>query len=409
MGFDIRPIDDDEVRLFRTKLTRGFGGDVSEKEGDKGDERFRATVPLERTRAAFDGNDLIGTLGCLPYGLAVPGGSLPMAGTTMITVQQTHRRRGALRAMMADHFADVRSAREPLAGLWASESSIYGRFGFGVATERHEMEFDAGAVDLLGLGDSGQVRLVEPDEAATVLPPIYDKLAASRPGLLSRSDPYWKWRILYDPDEWREGSSARRYLVYRGADGDEGYVSYRQKEKWEGFLASGEVRVVEMVATTPAAHDGLWRYLADIDLFPRVKYWNQPIDDELAWRVDDPRRVVRKVWDAMWVRVLDVPTALAGRSYAIDGSIRIGLSDDVLPDNAGTYEITSAAGESTCIRVDAEPDLRMNADALGAIYLGGQRLGPLARAGRLRGTGEAIRKADGFFAWDPAPWCAEVF
>ena len=409
MSFEIRAINDDEVELFRTKLSRGFGGDLNDKDDGEGEERFRAVTPLERARAAFDGSEMIGTLGCLPYEVTVPGGAIRMAGTTMITVQPTHRRRGALRALITDHLDDARAVGETLAGLWASESSIYGRFGYGLATERYELELDAGAVRFSEGDVTGDVRLVEADEAAKLLPPLYERMLKSRPGALSRSADYWKWRRMYDPEHWREGASARRYLIHRGPDGDDGYVTYRQKEKWEGFFAEGEIRIVELVANTPAAHGGLWKFLTSIDLFPKVTYWNQRVDDELAWRITDPRRVVRKVWDGLWLRVLDVPAALSGRSYAIDGSIRVGVSDPMYPDNDGTYEVTSESGNSECRKVDGEADLFMNIDALGALYLGGHRLGPLARAGRVHGTTDAIRRADGFFGWDPAPWCAEVF
>lgn len=408
MTFTIRSVTDDEIQAFRTRLNRGFGGDLREKDED-GPVRFKAVIPLERTRAAFDGSEMIGTLAVVPYELTVPGGFVRMGGTTMVTVQATHRRRGALRAMMLDHLDDVRSTGEPVAGLWASESSIYGRFGFGAATARHEVELDAGAVHFSDDALVGSLRQIEVDDAAAALPPIHEKMRLRRPGALSRNADYWKWESLYDPEHWRDGSSARRYVVYRGDDGDDGYVMYRQKEKWEGFFAQGTVNVTEMVATTPAAHDALWKYVTNIDLFPKVKYWNAPVDDELAWRITDPRRVVQKVWDALWVRVLDVPGALAARSYAVDGAMRLGISDDVYPENDGTYEVTSEGGESQCRKVAGDADLVMKVDALGAIYLGGQRLGAMARAGRVEGSADVIRRADRFFGWDPVPWCPEVF
>ena len=69
-----------------------------------------------------------------------PGGRLPTAGTSVVAVAPTHRRRGILRAMMTQHLAEVHEKGEPLAALWASESSIYGRFGYGPASERAVMK-----------------------------------------------------------------------------------------------------------------------------------------------------------------------------------------------------------------------------------------------------------------------------
>lgn len=408
MSFEIRPITEDEIEMFRTKLSRGFGGDLTDKDED-GTKRFKAIVPLARTRAAFEGSQMIGTLACLPFALTVPGGAVEMGGTTMVTVQPTHRRRGALRQMMLDHLEDVRDAGEPVAGLWASESSIYGRFGFGAATERHEVELDAESIHFTERASVGEIELIEADDAAEALPPIYERLRATRPGALGRTQDYWKWSVLYDPERWRDGMSARRYVLHHGPDGADGYAMYRQKEKWEGFLAEGKVSVVETFALTPGAHHALWSYLTNIDLFPNVKYWNQPVDDELAWRITDPRRVVRKVWDALWLRIIDIPAALAARSYGVDGELRVGIADDLFPENSGTFEISSSAGESSCTRVDGGAELTMGVDVLASAYLGGHSLGAAARAGRVEGGAEAIRRADGFFAWDPAPWCPEIF
>ena len=282
MDFQVRAIREEELDTFREKLSRGFGGDLPDKD-DVGHERFMGFLPLERTRAAFEGPEMVGTLGCFPFDLTVPGGVVPMGGTRMVTVQATHRRRGALRVMMLDHLADVRASGEPLAGLWPTESSIYGRFGFGAATERHEVELDAGAMQFSDDTVDGSVRLITADEATEVMVPIYERLVASRPGMLSRSAPYWKWHVLDDRSDRRGGMSARRYAIHRGPDGDDGYVMYRQKEHWEGFFSNGKVSVSELQAGTPAAHDALWKYVTSIDLFPNVVYWNQPVDDELTW------------------------------------------------------------------------------------------------------------------------------
>ena len=42
---------------------------------------------------------------------------------------------------------------------------------------------------------------------------------------------------------------------------------------------------------------------------------------------------------------------------------------------------------ATCVRTDALPDLRIGVAALGSAYLGGHRLGQLARAGRAEAGG----------------------
>jgi predicted acetyltransferase len=410
MDLDMRSITEDEVNPFRSRLVQAFGDDLSAEDKEETLRHFLDRTPLERTRAVFDGDQIVGTLACYPLSLAVPGGELAMGGTTMVTVQPTHRRRGLLREMMLSHLHDVKEAGEPLAGLWASESSIYGRFGYGPASDRFEVDLDAATVHFVGEPAGGRISLVEADAAAAVLPGIYDRVRSTRPGMIDRSEAWWKWTVFYDPPRWRQGKSASRFAIHTGPDGVDGYVIYRQKEKWEGFLSTGKISIKELIAATSEAHEGLWRFVTNIDLFPNVHYWNQPVDDELGWRITDPRRVTRRRWDALWLRILDVPAALGGRAYPVEGILRIGVTDPLFPENDGTYEIRGTADGAECHRDgDDGADLFVDIDALGAILLGGRRLWTMARAGRVHGSARAVRRADSFFTWDAAPWCPTVF
>ncbi|HEY6635368.1 MAG TPA: GNAT family N-acetyltransferase, partial [Acidimicrobiia bacterium] len=212
--WDIRTITEDDAQLFRARMARGFGRDLP-KDDEEGIERFRATFDYDRTLAAFEGDELVGTAAAFDLAVTVPGGAtVPMGGTTVITVQPTHRRRGLLRALMDRHLQDVADHEEPLAGLWASEGSIYQRFGFGPATYRYNLAMDAGDVSFLHEPTAGVVRLVEGDEVAKVVVDIYERFRGDAPGALTRSDAWWSYRVLADIEAWRGGKSMMRYAIH---------------------------------------------------------------------------------------------------------------------------------------------------------------------------------------------------
>ena len=94
-----------------------------------------------------------------------------------------------------------------------------------------------------------------------------------------------------------------------------------------------------------------------IDLFPHVRYWNTPVDDELPWRVTDGRRVERKIWDTLWLRPIDIGRALEGRSYRSAGRLVLGVSDPAIPDNDGCYELDASPEGARCRRTSADPDV----------------------------------------------------
>ena len=406
MDITTRPITGDETVAFREAIFAGFGEDFDD--GSFPPAWFEDLVPLDRTVAAFDGDLIVGTLGAFPFAVTVPGGaSIPMSGTTIVTVAATHRRRGVLTAMMRDHLEDGRRRGEPLVGLWASESVIYGRYGFGVATENDAIEIDQNRISIEG--DSGSVRLVTTEEAITLFPAIYEVERSRRPGMLSRSELWWKHHFD-DPKANRDGFSSLRCVLHESEGVPDGYAIYRQKSNWASGFPDGKISIRELIAPSATAHTGLWRYLTTIDLFPQIEYWNLPVDDPLAWKVPDHRRIKRKRWDALYLRILDVVQALEGRTYAVDGVVRLAVDDPSLPDVGGSFELAVAGGVGSCRRVDdAVTDLSLGGTDLASLYLGGTSTSAMAQAGRIRGAEESILLLGRMLRGDVAPWCEEVF
>jgi predicted acetyltransferase len=358
----------------------------------------------------YEDGQIVATSGAFSLDLAVPGASLPAGGTTNVTVRTTHRRRGLLTAMMRAHLEDVREREEPLAALWASESGIYPRFGYGVASYRCEFRVERVHADFAQpLAGSGRVRLVPPDEARKLLPRVYDQVWRERPGHFARSDAWWEHRRLYDPEWDRQGSSKLRYGIYEVGGEPRGYAQYRVRQDYTHGIATGTVSVIEIEAVDAEATAAVWRHVLDVDLMKTVHAWGQPLDDPLPWLVADTRRVVRELLDGIWVRVLDVPRALEGRHYGAEGRLVLEVHDPFWPDSAGRFSLETGADGARCRPSTETPDLTLSATELGAVYLGGTRFDELARAGRIEGASEPLRRADAMFATQPLPWCPEVF
>ena len=256
---------------------------------------------------------------------------------------------------------------------------------------------------------AGSVRLLESEDADPVLRSVYESVRSNRAGMLTRSDAWWTHRLLADPESWRQGKSKLRFVVFEEAGVATGYAIYRQKSTWEDFLADGEVDVSEVITTTPDAHSALWGFLTNIDLFPQVEWWNMPVDDPLPWKIDDPRRIKRKMVDALWVRVMDVPAALSGRTYDDDGVVTFELNDPTRPETSGTYRLEVVDGVGECQRAEATADVSFQADILGSLYLGAGDAPAMSAAGRIDGDPGAVRTLHRILRTDQPPWCPEVF
>jgi len=405
MDLEIRPCASaDEVRHALAPIRHYFGRSAPNQDQV---ERFTRVLPASRMYAAWEGGRAVGGLGAFPFQLTVPGGRVPAAGVTIAAVLPTHRRRGVLRAMMRALLDACHARGEPVAYLWATEDTIYGRFGFGLASLTAEIDLarERSAFHT-SLATSGRVRLIPPATAEELVAPIYERVAVETPGMFARSSTWWQARTLDDP-EWRRGPNGDLQCAVLVNEGPPtAYALYRMNSSVERRLQTGSVAVIEAVGVSPEANCAIWRYLLDIDWMARVKAWPLPLDHPLLLLLADPRRLGFTLRDGVWVRLLDIKTALSARSYQLQGSVVIEVIDEFCPWNAGCWRIGSAGVE----RTDEAPALRCDASVLGSVYLGGFTWTQLARGLRvqelIRG---AIVHADSIFQVTSTPWCPEIF
>ena len=410
MGYEIRSVREEEFTRFVEAAGYVFGGEPTEE----GTQRTRAITELDRTVTAFDGDEIVGTNSSFRFDMTVPGGELPAAGVTIVAVLPTHRRRGILRALMRHQLQDLHRRNEPLAILWASESNIYQRFGYGLAARAASINILKERTAWLDPSPPvGQVRLLNPDEALKVLPGVYDEVRAVTPGMYRRSETWWTNHSLHDSKEGREGASPLYRAVWTREDEAQAYATYRVKSEWDdpaGGHPTGQVRVREIHATSPRALREMWRYIFGIDLVVSIQAHAQPMDDPLFFMVAEPRRLQSRIEDGLWLRVVDVAPALEGRTYAQDGTLSFALRDDFCPWNEGRYTMEVASGEARVTEARGEVDLELSARELGAAYLGGTPLTALAAAGRVtENVPGAARKADLMFWSAVTPRCPEEF
>ena len=404
----IRPVTDDEYPAFVTAFIEGFSEDLP---SDEFAQTEKILLPPERTLAAFDGDEIVGTFGGYDLEVTVPGGgSMPMEGTTVVTVFPTHRRMGLLREMMRRHLGNAAAAGYPIAGLWASETDIYGRYGYGIAARACSLKMSSPGIVFRPEIDIDRVRRVSRERAATELPPAYALKRAQTPGMLARSPQWWEHFVLADEEWMRKGKTKRRYVVHDGPSGVDGYASYRnQSGESDDGHANGTVHVIELIAANPRAEASLWSYLTRVDMAPNIDSWNNPINTTLPYMVREPRRVrTTRVMDTLWIRILDVEAALSGRTYEEDGSISVTLTDSFRPETSGSFRLTVVGGTATVERSDAG-DLTMDIDVLGAAFLGGADAMAYARAGRITGSESDVTTFHRLFRTAEPPWIDSVF
>jgi predicted acetyltransferase len=391
-------------------MSTAFGGTPTEP--------YLTTPPpvaeLDRSLGLFEGDRVLATSGIYSRTLTVPGGMVPCAGITWITVAPTVRRRGVLTGMMRRQLTELHEQeREPVAALWAAEFPIYGRFGYAPATfsggfvgrtERLRLRPD---VDL----GTGRVELVDRETYQPAAEALYDTVRRAVPGNMARDQRWWDRRLLDLPDQ-RNGATARQFLLHTEDDGTvTGYAAWRMKEGWtDDDEPDGTLFVDEVRASSPQAYAALWKVLLSVDLVRTVRVTKPSVDDPLRHLVTDGRALTVRQSDALWVRLVDVGRALSARRYPAPIDLVFEVRDPFCEWNTGRWHLWGHPAGAFCDRTDRDPDIVLGIEELSAVYLGGVSLGTLQAAGRVTEISPgAVTLASTAFGWPVTPWCQDEF
>ncbi|HEY7024915.1 MAG TPA: GNAT family N-acetyltransferase [Candidatus Limnocylindrales bacterium] len=406
-----------EIRIVPADGLYGWArsvGYANSEEIDEPDFRdIEPTIEPDRTFGAYDGDQVVGGGSVFTFDVTVPGGSaVPSAGVTWVGIMPTHRRQGALRQMMLAMLEQARDRHEPLAVLWASEGSIYQRFGYGLATLASSIEMERDRAILVPPEPPfGRVRLVDVAEAKRLFAPIFEHNRALIPGFYSRSDTWWDVEVLADFKWARRGFDRKFYAVHEADAGQpDAYAIYRVKQEWANAVPGSELFVQEIMAIDGDALREMWRFLLGVDLIKRITSRSGSRNQPLLLMTAEPRRVNVQIRDGMWLRIVDVADALQRRGYSADGTVVLEVRDEFLPAAGGRFRLTTRAGTGTVERTADAADIALDASDLGALYLGGFSFLDLARAGRARElTPGARARADAMMHSAAEAWCPQTF
>jgi predicted acetyltransferase len=416
-GYRLTEITEDRLAEFRDVDGLAF----AEGERDAAtDAAAPFAVPLDRALGVdTDAGELVAVHGSYAFRLPVPGGEVPCAGLTWVGVRPDHRRRRLLSTMMRAHVERSLGRGEPVSALFAAEPGIYGRFGYGSASDHLRLTVPRGAAlrDVPGAADL-TVRFVTLDPAAheKVVDAVHAAAGEGRPGWLARDTDALRRLAVADPPAWRRGGEQARLVTVHDTAGEpRAYALVRRTQTWADGGPEYPVQVRSSAAVDAAAAHRLWSFLLDLDLTATVTTGILAVDDPLLSLLVDVRKPVPKVSDNLWLRLLDVPAALAARRYAAPVDVVLGVWDALLPGNAGAWRLTTgdagAGGTYTAqVRsVTDAPDIELDVRELGAAYLGGRSLTALAGAGLVTGRAEVLHRASTAFGWPVAPVCPWVF
>lgn len=403
----VRTIAPAELHPWSVAVRRGF---LNASEVDDAEQR-RAFMPLERTWGAFDGDQIVATLRSFPVELTLPGAvQVPASAVTQVTTTATHRRQGLAGRLVDTELAASRDRGEPISVLIAAEWPIYGRWGYGPATESQSLTVDTRRARVLR-STAATVELVDLHTFRAATAELYDRIRVRQVGEISRPD--WLWDIdlgiLRLPAK-PEVLPAFHLLVRDRTGRVSGAARYRAETTWEALLPAATLTADVLLSADLDAAAALWTYLLTVDLVTEVKTSDRPVDELLPWLLSDPRRArASGRHDFLWCRLLDVAAVLSARRYRVPGTVVLEVTDPQ-GQAAGRYELSGGPDGAQCASSTRSADLTMPVATLGAAVLGGFSLRQLARAGWAdEHHPGAVDCADLLFSTAAPPWCSTWF
>lgn len=405
MTFEIRPARVDEMDQLGLMGAYSYAGAF----GDGVDNIVRNSQRPAWTLCAFDGETMATSFAAFPFTIRANGEAMAYAGISAVGTRPEYRRRGLLRKIMTQAFAEQRERGQAVAGLWASQAAIYQRYGFSLMGANRRYEVDT--VDLhFHDDDAGEanVQRFAGAEALPVMKSLYREFAAQRFGYLHRAQTMWIDTVLGDVPE--QGP------LWTGVASDtagqpRGYVVYSlRNNKVNNAARSQEIIIRDLVWLDIAAYRSLWTYVGKHDLVGRVVWDTAPVDDPLLELVREPRMLHHRDTEASWFRIVDVPTALGQRGYDTGGAVVIEIEEDSLaPWNSGKWHLQVADGTGVAEQTTQSADVRMPVKTLASLFTGTRRATDLEHWGLLHGDAGAVAMLDRLFQTTYAPHCPDHY
>ena len=377
--------------------------------GDGPDNVVATANRPEWTLCAFVDGRMASSFTNIPFTMRANGKAMPLAGVSTIGTQPEHRRQGLARRIHTQAFAAMREAGQPVAALWASQAAIYQRYGYAMTTVNRRYSVDT--VDIAfydGDGGAGTVERIDTAAAYDAIKSIYIEFVAQRMCYLHRAKTLWLQNAL----EARPADGPVWVAVCTDRAGKaQGYVIYTLRSGRVDHASRGqELAVRDLAWLTPDAYRSLWSFIARHDLVGRVRWDDAPADDPAGELFLEPRLLNAEDREGAWFRVVDLPTALAGRGYDAEGELTLSVADDPLtPWNDGIWQLQASATDAEVRKVSATAEIEMSAKALASLFTGFRSASQLASWGLLRGDRHALQRADALFRTRHAPHCPDHF
>ena len=362
-----------------------FGGSVADWEKYYSESPW---VDLDLVHVLEEGGEARASATVLPLEVFVDGRPASMGGIAAVYAHPAYRRRGYAGELMRAVLRAMRERGMHLSMLWPFAHVFYRVYGWELAGEA--VAYTLKPTDLPTSPEQKRVRAYKEEDLPRMMG-LFEKEAAEHSCCVRRGEGRWR-EVLAREDWWA--------AVYEREGGMEGYILYRMSDWREDREPHRTLSVQELVWSTAEAWEALISFLAAQDpLVFEIKHHTPR--GELLHPYLRSSYVKAEVEPEFMLRLVDVEGALNLLDRALDRPLVLEVSDDVIPENAGSYTV----GGGEVIRgVETEERVALDVRRLAQLYAGYLPARQLARHGLVEpGSPQALELLEALFPVDD-PW-----
>jgi predicted acetyltransferase len=387
---EIRPAREDELDRVHLVVAYSFTGDGSQE----GRERMRHVEEMAMPTVLIEDCEIVASLRVYDFTMLVNGAPVRIGGVSSVACLPEYRRKGYVGMLLRHSLEKMRERGQPLSALYTPRPSLYRRYGWMLAASNLKFSFNPKHVSAYSpaAARGRAVRITEEDQP--VVEQVFRRFSERRTGQHVSSARWWReafFRRIYDPER-----KLADVAVWFGDNGEpSGYLCY-ESSRVPPPLGMSKMWLREFVALSGDACRASFGTSLSHDL-PDEIFWYGPVEDPLAYAVDDSFQVKREYVEDMMLRVVDVEAAC--RRSTSGCSRRTGGGGVDRSQRRGSALEPGYLAHSARKADGASVDLSMEAATFAAVYDGFMKASDAVRSGLAEGTDhEAALLADRVFA-----------
>ena len=336
-----------------------------DKAPEVGENSFLSDKFKDSIWAALDDDDttIFGTVIISNYTVNFDGHTTLMGGVGSVSTLPQHRRHGAIRECMRAALDDMNQNEYDFSFLYPFSRAYYRQFGYenGAMTRVFTLNFDS----LKKYNSSGSIEMLLPGDDLSVLTDLYNKyygqfnLNCARHcydksyedgSFLQKQHYIYVWR--------NDAGEARGFMIFRKVDG---VMDCTYSFNFRGgfvFLDADALRGLLDFAQKFAPH------------YHAIKF-ALPDNRSIDAIISEGNNISCSLEYNGMARVVNVERVLKTCRCRGNGSLKIGVNDEMCPWNNGVWQLKYVSGcPNEVVQVDAPADIELNINMFTSLILG---------------------------------------